>query len=285
MAGSASGEARAMIVRNMRIDFSGAPMQWAPNKAFSATINAGSPSAAAFEHYLAKVMMRTRDALAGRDAAVAREIDQFIAQEGHHYRLHKAYNKLLFAAYPRAREYEDELATALAERLESRSLAFNLAFSTGFENFACYMAKYQFSKGLARFEGADPRIALLWKWHAAEEYEHRTACNHALTALGSTYALRVSGLIDFLRLMLPWQARLVAYILEVDRATMSEAERAESMRLKKAFDRELMAYILPRMLRIFIPYYDPAPVGAPQALHDALDEYERVALRSAPVRA
>jgi len=274
-----------VIVRNMRFDFAGAPMMWAPNKAFSTTINAGSPSAVAFENYLAKVMARTRDALADRDPALRREIDLFIAQEGHHYRVHKAYNRQLFAAYPRVKEFEDELAAALNHRLETRSLVENLAFSAGFENFACYMAKYQFSRGLAHFDGAEPRMAMLWKWHAAEEYEHRTACNHALRALGSNYLIRVRGLFDFLRLLLEWQGRLVAYMLDVDRMTMTEGERAESVRLKQRLDRELMGYILPRMLRIFIPYYDPAPVRAPQALQDALDEYEKVALRPTPVTA
>ena len=271
-----------IVVRNMRWNFAGSPMQWAPNRAFSTTINAGSPSAVAFEGYLARVMMWARDELGDRDPELRREIDLFIAQEGHHYRAHKAYNKQLFAAYPRAKEFEDELAAKLNHRFETQSLVRNLAFSAGFENFACYMAKYQFTLGLRHFEGAEPQIAMLWKWHAAEEYEHRTACNHALRAMGSNYRIRIGGLFDFLGVILEWQKRLVAYMLEVDRQGMSAAERALSIRLKKSFDRELILYTLPRMLRIFTPYYDPAPVKAPQALHDALVDYEKAALRPAP---
>jgi predicted metal-dependent hydrolase len=267
-----------MIVRNMRFDFADAPMTWAPNAAFSTTINAGSPSAVAFEGYLARVMMRARDQLGDRDPALRREIDLFIAQEGHHYRVHKSYNKKLFAAYPRAKDFEDELSRALDHRFETQSLVRNLAFSAGFENFACYMAKFQFTHGLRHFEGSDPQIATLWKWHAAEEYEHRTACNHVLSAMGGTYAIRIRGLFAFLRLILEWQNRLVDYMLEVDRAAMTEAERAESVRAKKAFDRELLLYTVPRMLRILTPYYDPAAVAAPKALHLALADYEKAAL-------
>ena len=67
-------------------------------------------------------------------------------------------------------------------------------------------------------------------------------------------------------------------MLEVDRTAMTEAERAESVRAKKAFDRELLLYTLPRMLRILTPYYDPAAVAAPKALHFALADYEKAAL-------
>lgn len=270
--------ASPIVIRNMRWNFAGSPMQWSPNRAFATTINAGSPSAVAFEAYLAKVMARARDELGGRDPELRREIDLFIAQEGHHYRAHKAYNRQLFAAYPRAKLFEDELAATLDRRFETLSLVDNLAFSAGFENFACYMAKYQFTHGLRHFEGSDPQIAMLWKWHAAEEYEHRTACNHALRAMGGTYVIRIRGLLAFLRLILEWQKRLVDYMLEVDRAAMTEAERAESVRAKKAFDRELLLYTLPRMLRILTPYYDPAPVSAPKALHHALADYEKAAL-------
>ncbi|RYD91159.1 MAG: metal-dependent hydrolase, partial [Sphingomonadales bacterium] len=166
-----------IIPRNMRIDFADAPLIWSRNQAFATIINAGSAAAVAFEGYLAKVMARARDELGDRNPAVTREIDLFIAQEGHHYRVHKAYNKRLYARYPKARAFEAELSETLRIQLETRSLAYNLAFSAGFENFACYMAKYQFTRGLAYFEGADRRMATLWLWHAAEEFEHRTACN------------------------------------------------------------------------------------------------------------
>src|SRR5689334_16868228 len=143
-----------MIPRNMRIDFTGVDVHWSKsNPAFSTLINAGSLSAVAFEVYLNKVMAWARDELGGRDPKVERDINLFIAQEGHHYRVHKAYNKMLYQAYPRAREYEDELTGVLRKQFEEKSLLYNLAFCVGFENFACYISKYQFSKALPFYEG------------------------------------------------------------------------------------------------------------------------------------
>src|ERR1700761_1502325 len=132
-----------MIPRNMRIDFTDVDIHWSKsNPAFSTLINAGSLSAVAFEVYLNKVMAWARDELGGRNPALEHDINLFIAQEGHHYRVHRAYNKVLCQAYPDARAYETELAEVLQEQFEKRSLIYNLAFCVGFENFACYVSKY-----------------------------------------------------------------------------------------------------------------------------------------------
>jgi uncharacterized protein len=40
--------------------------------------------------------------------------------------------------------------------------------------------------------GADPRVAALWSWHAAEEAEHRATCFDLYQACGGWYLQRVS---------------------------------------------------------------------------------------------
>jgi predicted metal-dependent hydrolase len=270
----------------MRIDFAGVDLHWSrSNQAFATLINAGSLSATAFEGYLNKVMAWARDELGGRDPELHCEINLFIAQEGHHYRVHKGFNKILYQHYPRAKDYEEELAAALRKQFDTRSLADNLAYCVGFENFACYVSKFQFSKALPFYEGADRRMATMWQWHAAEEFEHRAACSDALRAISGNYFLRIRGLFTFLRHILEWQNRVVGYMLEVDRATMTAAERAESIRLKKECDRAILGYVLPRMSQILLPFYDPRGQTAPQALHDALNEFERIARRPEPLAA
>ena len=275
-----------MIPRNMRIDFTGVDVHWSKtNPAFSTLINAGSFSAVPFEIYLNKVMAWARDELGGRNPALHRDINLFIAQEGHHYRVHRGYNKVLLQAYPRARDYEEELGEALRVQFATKSLVDNLAFCCGFENFACYISKYQFSKALPFYEGADRRMATLWQWHSAEEFEHRAACSDALAAITSNYFARVRGLIVFLKLLLPWQSRFVDYMLSVDREGMSEAQIADSKRLKKEADRSLMSFVFPRMTQILLPFYDPRGQTAPQALHDALTDFEKIAAEPRPMAA
>jgi predicted metal-dependent hydrolase len=262
-----------MIARNMRIDFADAPLHWSKNKAYATTTNAGSPGATAFEPYLNKVMAWARNALHGTNPDLARDIDLFIAQEGHHYRVHAAFNKLLYARYPRARDFENELA----EILDTRSLADNLAYCAGFENFACYMAKFMYARALPHYRGAENRMATMWLWHLAEEFEHRAACSDALKAVSGNYLVRIRGLITFMRMVLPWQKRLVAYMIEVDRATMTSEERVESIWDKRQVDRALARYIFPRIVQIFLPFYDPRRQRAPRVLHHALRHFEQIA--------
>jgi predicted metal-dependent hydrolase len=275
-----------MIPRNMRIDFTGVELHWSKsNPAYATATNGGSVGATAFEPYLNRVMAWARDTLGGKNPALHRDINLFIAQEGHHYRVHRAFNKVLYETYPRVKEFEDELAEALRVQFETRSLEYNLAYCVGFENFACYVSKFIFARALPDFAGANNRMATLWLWHMAEEFEHRAACSDALRAITRNYFVRIRGFLVFLRQVLAWQTRLVDYVLEVDRATMTPEERAASIRLKKRNDRAFARYAFPRMIQIFLPFYDPRGQKAPQALHDALGRYEQVALERQPLTA
>lgn len=275
-----------MIPRNMRIDFSEAELHWSKsNPPYATATNGGSVGATAFEPYLNKVMAIARDKLGGRNPALERDINLFIAQEGHHYRVHRALNRRLYEAYPRIREFEEELEEELRAQFETRSFGYNLAYCVGFENFACYVAKFMYARALPHFAEADNRMATVWLWHLAEEFEHRAACSDALRAITRNYFIRVRGLIVFMRQVLSWQKRLTAYMLEVDRATMTPEQRAASVGQQKRNDRAFARYVFPRMLQIFLPFYDPRRQTAPPALHEALGRFEQIALRREPLAA
>jgi predicted metal-dependent hydrolase len=277
--------AAEMIPRNMRVDFSGVPMLWSSNRIYATVTNAGSPGATGFEPYLHKVMAWARDELGGKDPEVERDINLFIAQEGHHYRVHAAFNKQLYLRYPRARDFEIELAEGLRRQFETKSLEYNLAYCCGFENFACMMAKFMFARALPWFDQVDNRMAVLWQWHLAEEFEHRAACHDAFRAMSGNYFARIRGLIVFIRHVLPWQRRLVNYMLEVDRAEMSEAERAEHVKERKRYDRLLSWYVFPRALALLMPFYDPRKQKAPPELHEALGRFQDIAAKREPLAA
>ena len=141
-----------MIPRNMRIDFTAADLHWSKsNPPYATATNGGSVGATAFEPYLNKVMAIARDKLGGRNPELHRDINLFIAQEGHHYRVHRALNKRLYQAYPRIREFEEELENELRVQFETRSLEYNLAYCVGFENFACYVAMFMYARALPDF--------------------------------------------------------------------------------------------------------------------------------------
>jgi len=266
-----------MIARNMRIDFTDAPLLWSKNKAWATMTNAGSPGATAFEPYLNQVMAWARLALDGTRPELEREIDLFIAQESHHLRVHKQFNKLLYEHYPRAREFEQALTDMLTERFDNRSLAENLAYCAAFANFACMIAKFMYGRGLRWYRGAENRMATMWLWHLAEEFEHRAACSDALYALSGNYFVRVRGFFAFLRQVRPWQKRLVDYMIEVDRAAMTSDERVASIWARREIDRALARYMIPRMIWTLLPFYDPRGQRAPRVMDHALKHFAEVA--------
>jgi predicted metal-dependent hydrolase len=277
--------ADTMIPRKMRIDFKEAPIHWARHSAFSTINNASSPLASAFEPYLNKIMARVRDKLPDSKAKVKANIDLFIAQEGHHYRVHNLYNKKLYAVYPDLRKFEQDLTAELKKQAETESLEYNMAWCCGFENLACYMAKFTFAKGLRYYEDADPRVSTMFLWHNAEEFEHRTACNDAFQALSGGYSLRIRGFLTSMKTIMTYHKNMMAHVFEVDRAKMSPEERADSVRFEKAYNRQFAAYVFPRMTQIFLPNYEPGRQRAPDILHKLLDDYEQLTLKPEPLTA
>ena len=272
-----------MRPRHLRIDFAGVPLAWAPNREFAAINNSGSPLTSAVEPYLNIVMSRVRDALPERHDALREQVDIFIRQEAYHYRLHDAFNGELYAAgYPGLKELADQLKADLKEMLESRSLIWNLAYCTAFENLATFMAKFWFGMADDLLEGADPRGVALWKWHMAEEFEHRTVCHSALAVLSGSYVARIRGLIAMMRHLTPYRRKAAAIVLGQDRAGMSPAELAASIAREKAYDRRFERWMMRRLVGIFRPWYDPADHPTPPGVAEALGAFEEIARSDVP---
>lgn len=116
-------------------------------------------------------------------------IRAFCAQEGIHTREHERYNEMLRAqGYPidelegRVKEFIDRARRELTPRQL-------LAVTTALEHFTALLAHVVLTNP-ALFEGAHPEMTALWKWHAAEENEHKSVAFDTYMAAGGTYAER-----------------------------------------------------------------------------------------------
>jgi hypothetical protein len=147
------------------------------------------------------------------------------------------------------------------------------------------MAQFMFGPALPWYDKAENRMAVLWQWHLAEEYEHRAACHDAFRAVSGNYFTRIRGLITFIRHVLPWQKRLLSYVLEVDRAELSDEERAASRAEHKRYERTLAWFVFPRVVKLLLPFYDPRKQKAPPELHAALGRFEEIASKREPLAA
>lgn len=107
-----------------------------------------------------------------KDAQLRKDIKAFMGQEGAHTREHEAYNRMLSdQGYP-IRRLEEE--TLFLLRLAKR--VFNdrgqLGVTMGLEHLTAVLGNWFLLRG--SFEGAHPVMAALWRWHAAEETEHKS---------------------------------------------------------------------------------------------------------------
>jgi len=96
----------------------------------------------------------------------------FIGQEAMHSREHRRYNEALADAGLPVEKLERKVKDHLAQVREHTTAADQLAVTIALEHFTAIMADVLLSDD-GILNGADPRMAALWKWHAVEETEHK----------------------------------------------------------------------------------------------------------------
>jgi predicted metal-dependent hydrolase len=107
----------------------------------------------------------------GAPPKLAEEIKAFTTQEAIHSREHEAFNKRAESSgYDLSR-----LEARVAERLaitKDRPPIVNVAATMALEHFTAILA-HQLLADPRHLEGAEQATADLWRWHAAEEIEHK----------------------------------------------------------------------------------------------------------------
>lgn len=274
-----------IVVRYPRIDYSNIRAHWAPNVAFAQYQNSTSIIPAPVEPWLIKVLQMAMDRLPNRHEHLRADLTAFIGQESQHFRQHRMFNKVIAAqGYPRLAEFEKSLSEDLDSFLRTRSLKFMLAYADGFEALGAVQGGIWFSEMDGLLEGADANAVALWKWHMAEEFEHREVCfqvYHALYSRGlwgkiwNGYFYRVYGCIYAMAHLQGYMGRMFDYLIEQDRQLMSEADRARLGRDIKALKRFQLRRFFPQLLKNLLPWYHPGRKPTPEGLFDYLRLYEK----------
>lgn len=146
------------------------------------------------------------------DAELAEQVRIFCSQEGMHSREHTRYNRMLRdQGYPAARmERRVERLLRHVRRVAPKRM--QLAATCALEHFTALMA-HLLLETPRMLEGAHPTMAALWKWHAAEENEHKTVPYDVYLASGGHYTERVAVMavatVRFWAKVLEHQVRLM----------------------------------------------------------------------------
>jgi cation diffusion facilitator CzcD-associated flavoprotein CzcO/predicted metal-dependent hydrolase len=129
-----------------------------------------------------------------QDPALREAVRAFCAQEGIHTREHLRYNEMLAAQGYRVAALERRVARTLARAGRIVPPRMQLAATVALEHFTATMGHVILDEPRALC-GADPVMAALWRWHAAEEYEHKAVAFDVFRAAGGTYAERAATML------------------------------------------------------------------------------------------
>jgi hypothetical protein len=117
------------------------------------------------------------------------DVRAFLGQEGVHRREHARYNdRLQSHGYPV--DILEKRVERLLGRAEKRlSLRAQLAVTCALEHLTALMGHMLLGDPRV-LEGAHPTMAALWRWHAAEENEHKCVAYEVYLRAGGTYRER-----------------------------------------------------------------------------------------------
>jgi hypothetical protein len=146
------------------------------------------------------------------DPVLLQEMRAFYGQEGMHGREHVRYNAMLRAHGMPIDEIEGSVKALLdlvTRRLTRRQ---RLAVTAALEHFTALLG-HTILEDERLLDGAHPEMAALWRWHAAEENEHKAVAFDVYEAVGGTHAERcwvmLAATVVFWAKILEQQARLM----------------------------------------------------------------------------
>lgn len=249
-----------MIVRRMRFPYPDSLKAWwnPARPEFSHVVNAASLAMPFLEPYLIETMRKAKERIT--DPRLQQEVDLYIGQESTHFRQHQQFNKRLAdLGYQTVPKLEATLKTDYEALARTRSLTFNIAYAEGFEAMALTIGHMLVEDREFLFGDADPAVSSLVLWHFVEEIEHKCVTYDVFKALDGRYAWRIYGLLyATIHIMGRTRQGYRAMLIEDGRWYTLKSRLTLYQLMTRIFLR-----LLPRLLRVLRPGYNPREVPDP----------------------
>ena len=233
-----------VVVRDLSFELGQVPRHWHGGRRgvsiFFDNLSLFFPSG---ERFFVTAVKSHRTAL--DDPKLRDEVRAFCAQEGMHGREHVRYNRRLEEhGYPAAK-LEGKVERLLKRVTRITSPRVRLAATCALEHFTSLLA-HMLLGDEAVLRGADPEMAALWRWHAAEESEHKAVAFDVYKATGGGYFLRVGAML--LATVIFW-AKVLEHQVRMMRADGCLWSPREWGRLF------VFLYVRPGVMRKIVPKY------------------------------
>jgi hypothetical protein len=262
-----------MRARQPELDFTKSLPVWTKNQEFCQLFNAFSVIIMELEPFMNRVMRKAKDALDDGDP-LREDIATFIRQEANHTLLHRAYNQALYeAGYDQLKDIESLLAEEYRRFLEEKPLLELVAYCEGFESLGPILAELAFEELDDIFAGGDQDVIDLWKWHLAEEYEHRNVAFDVYHSLGGSWLHRLKSTYTTLRHLGKFRRIIHRHIILTDQQRMTVVQKKISQESARRLNKRLRKFFIKRGLRILSPFYSPKKLGLPVGAEQYLDAY------------
>lgn len=195
--------------------------RWMAGGARTLLLHALSPTFPGGETFFIKTVMAYRDQI--DDPQLLEEMRRFAAQEAVHTREHIAYDDAVQSHYD-LKTIEDICKSDLKATYKWLSglktgwfdgQRFALAITVALEHVTATLG-HQVLSNPSLFDGAEPELAKLWRWHAAEEIEHKAVAFDVFEAVGGKWWERCLALIIMSSLLGFDTTRLVGRFLAAD---------------------------------------------------------------------
>lgn len=204
------------------------------------------------------------------DPLLRAQIKGFFGQEGRHAKEHDRWNEILseqgYSVETFLSIYE-RIAYGVVERLASPSL--RLAATAACEHFTAMLAER-----VLRFDvlsHADPTMAQLLKWHAAEEIEHRSVAFDVMQKVSPSYAMRVAGLAVAATLLGGFWCTATLMLLWQDRKRLNGSLQNDAKQLREVRKRNhVKGVFLPGIREYLQKDFHPAKLPLDELAKDYL---------------
>ena len=267
-------------VRNPEFDWTDAEVVWGPNAEAVIGMEAGSPIITPIEIFLVKVMRLAKAQLDPvADAELIRDIDLFNRQEVRHYKTHAAFNKLIREwcpdVAPIEQAYHDEMTAFVAEK----PLSWLLGYCEGFEAIGGFVTVDWIEGWNQELAGSfSATYAQMFRWHAAEEFEHRTVAfrTYHRTFDGTpeeAHEFRLEMFEFATTHMFGFIGRVRQAMLARFRQDMTPEEAEASIQRAEEVEALIGARMQSKWQPLFSPDYDPANNPIPEHLDEVLSWY------------
>lgn len=207
------------------------------------------------------------------DPRLRAEIRAFSGQEGVHTREHLEYNAML----ERNGHDVEGLEAGVRRLLSIPRIAgplekeFSLAVTIALEHWTAMLAHFVLDDERV-LDGAHPVMAGLWRWHAAEECEHKAVAYDVYERVGGTYAMRV--FVQVLASAIFW-ARLAqqqARLMEED-GIAGDLDEWKDLARFLLVEQRVAQRLLPIWLQYFERDFHPWHVDDSALIRRWLDDY------------